>query len=138
MKCRIVASLIITTIFGIFAPSYPAAAQCYGDAATSYGCTENVSGQTYRGGALEQFGGTRSKILPNVGYQNNSYDDVISTNERRRMLRDIILQRRTGNSVINRAYRASIQNSGRSIRRSGGATSRSAGIGAGMRGGIRY
>lgn len=138
MKCRIVASLIITTIFGIFAPSDPAAAQCYGDAATSYGCTENVSGQTYRGGTLEQFGGNRSKILPNVGYQNNSYDDVISTNERRRMLRDIILQRRTGNSVINRAYRASIQNSGRSIRRSGGATSRSAGIGAGMRGGIRY
>jgi hypothetical protein len=138
MKCRILASLIITTVFSIFVPSHPLAAQCYGDAVTSYGCTENVSSQTYRGGSLEQFGGTRRKIIPNMGYEKNSYNDVISPDERRRMLRDIILQRRTGNSFINRAYRASIQNSGRSIRRSGGVTSRSAGNGSGMRGGIRY
>lgn len=138
MKYRIIASLFITTAFGIFVPSNPLKAQCYGDAVTSFGCTDSLSGQTDRGGALEQFGGTRKNILPNVGYEKNSYDDVITTEERRRMLRDIILQRRTGNSLINRAYRASIQNSGRSIRRSGGSTSRSAGIGSGMRGGIRY
>lgn len=106
-------------------PFYEANAECYGDAAAMYGCGVTPKHQT-RGGSLEQFGGRKNQVLPYTGYySSNSTDDYISVEESRRMMRDIILQRNQRNNTSRAAFQAAIGNTGRSIRRSGGSTSRS-------------
>jgi hypothetical protein len=54
--------------------------------------------------------------------------------ESRRMMRSLILQGNRSNNTSQAAFQAAIGNTGRSIRRSGGSTSRSIGIAAGRTG----
>lgn len=138
MKLQRLAILVTSIGFSLLLPASDVFAECYGDAAAMYGCGRQVVGPRHRGGSLQRFGGRDKPILPNLGFHNTTTNDVITPRERRDMLRNIILQRGSRNQITNRAYRASIQNTGRSIRRSGGVTSRSAGIGVRMRSGFWY
>lgn len=117
-----------------FNPSLEAKAECYGEAARMYGCGVVPKHQT-RGGSLEQFGGRSTPVLPDMGYQYRiDNDDFITVQESRRMMRDLILQRNRTNNTSQAAFQAAIGNTGRSIRRSGGSTSRSIGTVSGRSG----
>ena len=138
MKLQRLAILLTSIGFSLLVSASDVFAECYGDAAAMYGCGRQVVGPRHRGGSLQRFGGRDKPILPYLKSNRTTTEDVITPRERRDMLRNIILQRGSRNQITNRAYRASVQNTGRSIRRSGGVTSRSAGIGARMRSGFWY
>lgn len=109
-----------------FHPRYDLKAECYGDAAAMYGCGVTPQHQT-RGGSLQEFGVGKKPVLPYISYQGNYNDDFITVEESRRMMKSIILNGNRANDTSQAAFRAAIGNTGRSIRRSGGSTSRTSG-----------
>ena len=106
-----------------FAPSViqPAHAECYGDAATMYGCGTQVKPPPSKQvGSLEHFGDSRAPVLPDVAYSNNSsiMDEVVSPADRRRILRSVALG--TGRRTYSQGtHIQAINNSGRPVRLSG-------------------
>ncbi len=99
-------------------------AECYGDAADAYGCgvpaQRTVGKHPKRGPSLEKFGSDEAPVLPDVGYYNQgqSASDVITPEERHRMMRGIVL----GRSIPTRSRTAQMQavnSAARPIRRSG-------------------
>jgi hypothetical protein len=95
-------------------------AECYGDAASMYGCgaTTSASKPARRSGNLEHFGDASAPVLPDVASSQAGADDVITSQERRRMLRSIVLGsgRR---SWSERSFMQAVNSSGRPLRRSG-------------------
>ena len=102
----------------------PAHGECYGDAAAAYGCgvpareAPNTSGRARP--SLEQFGNTERPVLPDLGYydQPSSSTDVITPEERHRMMRNIVLGK-GGVYRSRRAHNSAIESAARPIRRSG-------------------
>lgn len=99
-------------------------AECYGDAADAYGCgvqvQRPVGKSTKRGPSLEKFGSDEGPVLPDVGYYNQgqSSSDVITPEERHRMMRGIVL----GRAAPTRSRSAQMQavnSAARPVRRSG-------------------
>ena len=134
MKQLFFSITFVTAGLMFFHPSFEAKAECYGEAAAMHGCGVTPNHQT-RGGSLEQFGGRKNLVLPDMGYQQRfNNNDFITVEESRRMMRSLILQGNRSNNTSQAAFQAAIGNTGRSIRRSGGSTSRSIGIAAGRTG----
>jgi hypothetical protein len=101
-----------------------AQAECYGDAAEAYGCgvpSQRSSGKSSRNSpSLERFGSDEAPVLPDTGYNNQgqSTSDVITPEERYKMLRGIVLGR--GGATRSRTIQMQAVNSaGRPLRRSG-------------------
>jgi hypothetical protein len=120
MKKKMFFSLCLVLIFGA-ALSTLARAECYGDAAEAYGCGAPTATGTKRSTrpapSLESFGGGDGPVLPNLGYnQNPDSEDVITPEERRRMMRSIVLGR-GGASGSESAHQSAINNAGRPLRR---------------------
>lgn len=97
-------------------------AECYGDAIAAYGC--NVPKNTARAAApaakLEMFGSSAAPVLPDLGYhnQNQNPNDVITAEERHRMMRNIVLGKR--NATRSQSIQLNAVNSAsRPLRRSG-------------------
>lgn len=122
MKAFVSSALcIFTALIATASLSTQAHAECYGDAAAMYGCgAAGGSSAKSTEGSLEYFGDSRAPVLPNVAYdQPESLSDQVVTNQdRRRMLRSIILgsNRRP---YSQRTYIQALNNSGRPLRRSG-------------------
>jgi hypothetical protein len=98
-------------------------AECYGDAAEAYGCgTQGATGPKKASrppASLESFGSNDGPVLPNLGYnQDSESDDVITPEERRQMMRSIVLGR-TGSSTSQADHQRAINSSARPLRRSG-------------------
>ena len=96
-------------------------AECYGDAAAMYGCgaSTKASRAMPRSGNLEHFGDSRAPVLPDLASSNDlaTSSDVITPQERRRMLRSIVIGNRR--TLSDRSYIQAINQSGRPLRRSG-------------------
>jgi hypothetical protein len=91
--------------------SSAAHAECYGDAVNAFGC-QNTTAPAPRGGELVRFGEEEGPVIPNYYGQNSGFssDDVVSVDERRSMMRDIILRggrNAPSNSALNQAVNAS-------------------------------
>jgi hypothetical protein len=73
--------------------SATAHAECYGDAVQAFGC-QNTMGPTSRGGDLVRFGEEPGPVVPSYYGQSSGYssDDFVSLDERRSMMREIILR----------------------------------------------
>lgn len=81
LACSIITALTLTST---------ASAQCFGDAAHTFGC--GVHRQTE--GTLESFGDSRSEVLPDNGAPRNiSVDDLFTPEEQRVMYRNIVLSK---------------------------------------------
>jgi len=120
MKALVWSLLFTSLTVGALAP-LRAHAECYGDAAAMYGCGVQGSAPSKRAeGTLEHFGDSRAPVLPDVAYNQGSSisDDVITPQDRRRMLRSIVLGGRR--SYSQRSHLQAINNAGRPLRRSGG------------------
>jgi hypothetical protein len=80
-------ALLITLVSG------PVKAECYGDGIQALGC-QNAMAPTSRGGELVRFGAEAGPVIPNYYGQNTGFssDDLVSIEERRSMMRDIILR----------------------------------------------
>ena len=115
LYCALSAAFVLA---GTFITS--AYAECYGDAASMYGCgpASSASKPSRRSGNLEHFGDSSAPVLPDVASSQQGSDDVITQQERRRMLRSIVLGsgRRTWSE---RSFMQAINSSGRPVRRSG-------------------
>jgi hypothetical protein len=115
-----VSSALLAALCISFVPTQ-ARAECYGDAAAMYGCgAAGGSSGKGREGSLEYFGDSRAPVLPNVAYdQAESISDQVVTNQdRRRMLRSIVLG--SGRRPYSqRTHIQALNNSGRPLRRSG-------------------
>lgn len=90
--------------------SSTASAECYGDGIQAFGC-QNTAAPASRGGELVRFGEEAGPVIPNYYGQNTGFssDDLVSVEERRSMMRDIILRGgRTAPSVgaLNQAVNA--------------------------------
>ena len=119
--------LLLAVSFGVVAATISSAsAECYGDAAAMYGCAPAQGAQAApRSGAgnLERFGASEAPVLPDTRYrdpQGGTTSDVITPEERRRMLRGIVLGNRR--TYSQGSYMQAIQASGRPVRRSGTVT----------------
>jgi hypothetical protein len=128
MKAFIYAALFTSLSISAGVP-VSAYAQCYGDAAAMYGCGVQGASQAKRPeGNLEYFGESRAPVLPDVAYnQGNSVSDEVVTNQdRRRILRSIVLGggRRP---YSQRSHVQAINNSGRALRRTGAVNQAGAG-----------
>jgi hypothetical protein len=128
MKSLVYAALFAGVGIGAVIPSH-AYAECYGDAAAMYGCGVQGGSSAKRAeGTLEYFGDSRAPVLPDVAYNQGSSisDEVITNQDRRRMLRSIILggSRRP---YSQRSHIQAINNSGRPLRRSGAVNQAGAG-----------
>jgi hypothetical protein len=128
MKALVYATLFACLGLGALAPSH-AYAECYGDAAAMYGCGVQGGAPAKRAeGTLEYFGDSRAPVLPDVAYNQGTSisDEVVTNQDRRRMLRSIILGggRRP---YSQRSHFQAINNSGRPLRRSGAVNQASAG-----------
>jgi hypothetical protein len=101
-------------------------AECYGDAAAMYGCAPAQGAQVApRAGAgnLERFGASEAPVLPDTRYrdpQGGTTSDVITPEERRRMLRGIVLGNRR--TYSQGSHIQAVNASGRPVRRSGTVT----------------
>jgi hypothetical protein len=105
-----------TAILGIIAlvttlSSATAQAECYGDAVQAFGC-QNTAAPASRGGDLVRFGDEPAPVVPNYYDQGSGYssDDLVSAEERRSMMREIIIRGgRSAQSVgsLNQAISAS-------------------------------
>ena len=73
--------------------SATAHAECYGDAVQAFGC-QNTTAPASRGGDLVKFGEEPAPIIPDYYGRGTGYssDDLVSSDERRSMMRDIILR----------------------------------------------
>ena len=103
--------------------SSSAYAECYGDAAEAYGCgAQGTSGPKRAArppSSLESFGSNDGPVLPNLGVnQNSDSDDVITPDERRQMMRSIVLGR-TGSSASQADHQRAVNSSARPLRRAG-------------------
>jgi hypothetical protein len=98
--------------------------ECYGDAAAAYGCgvpAKPAQNRPSRGNpSLEQFGTTDGPVLPDTGFydQSSNSTDVITAEERYRMMRNIVLGR-GGSSRSRRAQISAVESAARPLRRSG-------------------
>jgi hypothetical protein len=102
-----------------------ALAECYGDAAAMYGCAPTQSGQAVSrsSGNLERFGASEGAVIPDTRYrdpQGGTTSDVITPQERQRMLRSIVLGSR--GTYSQRSHIQAITAASRPIRRSGTVT----------------
>ena len=79
---------VLTTVI-----SSTAHAECYGDAVQAFGC-QNTGAPTSRGGDLVRFGEEPAPIIPDYYGRASGYssDDLVSVEERRSMMRDIMLR----------------------------------------------
>jgi len=73
--------------------STTAQAECYGDAIQAFGC-QNTVAPASRSGDLVRFGEEPAPVIPYYYGQSSGYasDDAVSVEERRAMMRDIILR----------------------------------------------
>lgn len=114
--------ILATVALLVSACASSAQAECYGDAADMYGCgsaAATASKKASRQGSLEHFGDTSDPVLPDIANpQDQTASDVITPQERRRMLRSIVMgnSRRT---LSERSFIQTMNQSGRPIRRSG-------------------
>jgi|GEM_PF-3061930 len=115
--------LLILSLVAVLGTSISssASAECYGDAAEAYGCgaqgTAGAKRSNRPAASLESFGIDDGPVLPNLGYnQNSDSDDVISSEERRRMMRSIVLGR-TGSTASQSAQQSAINSAARPLRR---------------------
>lgn len=101
-----------------------AQAECYGDAADAYGCgvpVQRPAGKSSRNGpSLERFGSDSGPVLPDTGYSNQGQGstDVITAEERHRMMRGIVLGR-GGPTRSRSVHMQAVNSAGRPVRRSG-------------------
>ena len=101
-----------------------ARAECYGEAATAYGCGVpantgvNMAGRSAP--SLEAFGSTEAPVLPDTGYYNQPQGstDVITPEEQHRMMRNIVLGKGGSNPARSAQMRA-VNSAAQPIRRSG-------------------
>jgi hypothetical protein len=99
-----------------------ASAECYGDAAEAYGCGAPAPVSAKRSSrpasALESFGSSDEPVLPDLRYGTNGSDsdDVISPEERRQMMRSIVLGR-GGNTASQAAHQQAVNSAARPLRR---------------------
>ncbi|MFN4894367.1 MAG: hypothetical protein ACK5GN_12515 [Pseudomonadota bacterium] len=124
--------IILAALFsGVHASN--ALCECYGEAAAAYGCGAPVNGAPSNGApskvgrpvpSLERFGSDDGPVLPDTGHyyhgqgQNGGASDVITDEERQRMLRDIVLGR-GGSARSNGALANAVDSAARPVRRSG-------------------
>lgn len=98
--------------------------ECYGDAAAAYGCGVPANPGSARPGKpsarLEAFGTTDGPVLPDTGYYNHNQGsiDVITPEERHRMMRNIVLGRGGSNRSKSAQMRA-VNSAAQPLRRSG-------------------
>lgn len=118
---------LLALSFGLLATTASSArAECYGDAAAMYGCAPVQGAQAApRSGAgnLERFGASEAPVLPDTRYrdpQGGTASDVITAEERRRMLRGIVLGNRR--TYSQGSHIQAVNASGRPVRRSGTVT----------------
>jgi hypothetical protein len=119
--------ILLAVSFSLLATTASSArAECYGDAAAMYGCAPAQGAQVApRSGAgnLERFGASEAPVLPDTRYrdpQSGTSSDVITPDERRRMLRGIVLGNRR--TYSQGSHLQAINASGRAVRRSGTVT----------------
>lgn len=117
--------VFLAVSFGLVATIASSAhAECYGDAAAMYGCAPAQSSVPRSGtGNLERFGASEAPVLPDTRYrdpQGGTTGDVITPEERRRMLRGIVLGNRR--TYSQGSHIQAINASGRAVRRSGTVT----------------
>jgi hypothetical protein len=116
-------SLLALSVITVGVHISSAQAECYGDAADAYGCgvpAQRPTGKSPRNApSLERFGSDNDPVLPDTGYyQNQNATDVITPEERHRMMRGIVLGR--GGSTRSRSVLTqAINSAGRPVRRSG-------------------
>jgi hypothetical protein len=131
----LLAPLAITAVLLFSATAPNALAECYGDAASMYGCGPKQAPQqvTSRGGSLERFGGDDAPVLPDTGYQNQdaTASDVVTAQESRRMLRGIVLGTNRRNNFSQRTLNNAMNASGQPLRRAGAVTFGAMGGGGG-------
>ncbi len=111
---RIIHLAILTLICPFLTTA--AQAECYGDAAQAFGC-QNAIAPVSRGGDLVRFGEEPAPIVPDYYGRNSGFssDDLVSIEERRGMMRDIILRGgRTAQS--NGAQNQAVASSARPLR----------------------
>jgi len=87
---------VLTTVI-----SSTAHAECYGDAVQAFGCQDTVAPAS-RTGDLVRFGEEPAPIIPDYYGRSSGYssDDLVSVEERRSMMRDIMLRGgRTAQSI---------------------------------------
>jgi len=98
--------------------------ECYGEAAAAYGCGVPVNGGSARPGraspSLEEFGSKEGPVLPDTGYYNQDQDpnDVVTPEERHRMMRGIVLGRDSMSRSKSAQMRA-VNSASQPLRRSG-------------------
>lgn len=102
---------VLTTVI-----SSTAQAECYGDAVQAFGC-QNTAAPASRTGDLVRFGEEPAPIIPDYYGRSSGYssDDLVTADERRSMMRDIIL-RGGRNAQSNGAQNQAITASQRPLR----------------------
>lgn len=119
-------SIIFSTVFALLFISTDAnlaQAECYGDAAEAYGCgapaVQGAGRASRPSPSLERFGSTDGPVLPDLGYSqhNSDSDDIITYEERRKMMKSIILGRGGRSTASQQAHQQAINSSGRPLRR---------------------
>lgn len=84
--------LVTITLLTTAISTTSAQAECYGDAVQAFGC-QNTTAPTSRSGDLVRFGEEPAPVIPDYYGRGTGYssDDLVSADERRFMMRDIIL-----------------------------------------------
>lgn len=123
-RCMKALSIIALAIICISSNLSSAHAECYGEAAAAYGCGVPANPASVRPGrpsaSLEVFGSTDEPVLPDTGYhdQNQSSTDVLTPEERHRMMRNIVLGR-VSSSASRSAQTRAVNSAAQPLRRSG-------------------
>jgi hypothetical protein len=111
--------LVLSLVSSVMiASSVSASAECYGDAATQYGCNSDMRSTTSQGsGELVHFGGDSDRVLPDYGKSSSrsiTTDDLFTAAEQRQMLKSIVVG--NGTSLSRSAFTRSMHAGARPLR----------------------